>query len=163
MSYNGRYLRIARGDPGILDFLKPVLKVAAKALPLVKSIPGVGLIATVAQAGVGIAKGVLKKGGAVAGPVATGITIAGGLGTIGAGIGAVKGAQFVGGMVGRAFGGGGRRRYRRMNVTNPRALARGIRRLKGFEKMVRGVYIAKRFHEPTKRNPFFKKKRKRAA
>lgn len=158
--YNGRFLRIAAGDPGLFSSLG---KLVGKALPLVKAIPGVGTVATIAGIAGSIGGKVLKMGGKVAGPAATGITIAGGLGTLGAGALAVKGVQTVGGMVGGMFG-GRKRRYRRMNVTNPRALSRSIRRLKGFEKMVRGVYIAKRFREPSKSNAkFFRKRTKRAA
>lgn len=40
-------------------------------------------------------------------------------------------------VVAQAMAGGGRRRYRRMNVTNVRALRRGMRRVQGFAKLAR--------------------------
>lgn len=109
-----------QGDPvfGILA------KVGAKVLPRVlpKAGSAIGKIAGRVGGAIGRKAGIIKKGGAIAAGGA--IFEAGG-----------AGARRVAG----GGGGGERKRYRRMNVTNVKALRRAIRRSKGFAKLARSV------------------------
>lgn len=50
-------------------------------------------------------------------------------------------------------------RHKRMNVTNPKALRRAIRRARGFEKLALKVLGFSRPHKP-KGRPYFKKSRR---
>jgi len=137
--YGGRYLRIAAGDPGLFG---SIAKIAGKAVPFLKAVPGLGTAISIGSAAIGVGGAIAKKIGPKAAtvlPAAGAIgSIAGGAAALGVGTMAVKGARAL-------FGGGGRRRYRRMNVTNPRALARSVRRLRGFEKMAREVMVVHNF------------------
>jgi len=160
--YMGDYYRgdYYQGDPGFFSFLGGLAK---KAVGL---IPGVGPIASalIPSAGskmVKMAPGMaLKK----IGPIVTGIAKrpgvragALGLGAAAAGYGAA-----------RALSGGGRaltatgKRRRRMNVCNPRALRRSIRRTHGFAKLaMRTIHLV----HPKKKVRFggFKKRRAKRA
>lgn len=137
MPYHGRFVRMAAGDPGFFSGLASIAKkIAPKALGF---IPGVGTALSIGSVVLPAAKGLLQRAGmgakvagtaaAVGVPLAAG---AAGLGVIEAGGAAIKGIK-------HAFG--GKRRRRRMNVANPRALRRGIRRLRGFEKLARKVMV----------------------
>jgi len=169
--YQGDYYRgdYYRGDPGFFSFLGGLAKKA------VGFIPGVGPIASAGLDLVGGGKHVpagamsMIKAGAskvmkspvgrmvAKHPVLSAAGAAGAIGAMGAGAGAVIGRR---GMV-RA-GGRGTGRRRRMNVCNPRALRRSIRRTQGFAKLaMRTIHLV----HPKKKARFggFKRRtRKRA-
>ena len=129
--YMGDYYAGARGDPGIGSFLGGLVSSAASFIPGVgpivskgiSAITRVGGAATAGRSIVAKGKGIIMKH-----PV---LTAAGAAGTI-----AVAGHELM----------GGRRKCkhvnprtgkcrRRMNVCNPRALRRSIRRTHGFAKL----------------------------
>jgi len=137
-----------RGDPGLFGFLG---KVAGGVL---KAIPGVGNVVSAIGSVAGAISGprrVLKPAVNVMSPVAIQQgSVAGaippilrGIGTVGRRVlGSIPGQVAAGyglGKAGEALfgGGGGRRRYRRMNATNPRALRRAIRRVQKFGDFAR--------------------------
>jgi hypothetical protein len=94
---------------------------------------------------VGRAGGLIKKH-----PVLTGAGAAGAIGAAG---------------LGHHLLAGHKRKHRRMNVYNPRALRRAVRRAHGFAKMARRVlHIEKRFKHPKRWGHMghFTKKKKRA-
>jgi len=126
--------------------------------------------------------GGLKKAAGVALGAATGFITGGPMGAVQGGIGALTsggkkpitsavgpykplvpqmpglGGVPIGAMgKGKPLEAGGRRR-RRMNVTNPKALRRAIRRGRGFEKLAMKVLGFTRPHKP-KGRPYFKKSR----
>jgi hypothetical protein len=135
---NGYY----RGDPGFLGFLGGLAKKAVGFIPgvgpalsagmsmihLGKKAPAVAALAAPVAAGMALAK---RAGGTVARGVLKHpiLSAAAGAGVVGAMTGGV-----VGRMTGHAAAVGGRRR-KRMNVCNPRALRRSIRRTQGFAKL----------------------------
>lgn len=132
------------GDPGLLSFIgkavKSVWKIAKPILGAAVGGPVGGLI-TGGVAGVAVGKALVPAGAAMPAPPSMP-----GIGMIQPVVaGVVQGA-----MAGRAMGGmcpsgyhpakdGSGRcvRNRRMNVANPRALRRSMRRVKGFEKLAR--------------------------
>lgn len=130
--YMGDYYR---GDPGIGSFLFGAVKkavsfipgvgpLASSALSMIKAPSGVSKVAATGGAIVRAGKGIIMKH-----PV---LTAAGAAGAVGLGAGAV-GSRIIGHR-GAAAATGGRRR-RRMNVCNPKALRRSIRRTHGFAKL----------------------------
>jgi len=137
--YMGDFYRGYRGDPGFFSFLGGLAKKA------VGFIPGVGPIAKTAIDVVGKVAGsragratsaIVKRGGAIvsAHPV---LSAAGAAGAVaGAGM-AMHGSRAAAGMGahGAAHLVGGGRRHRRMNVCNPKALRRAVRRTHGFAKL----------------------------
>lgn len=132
----GYYRHVARlqGDP--FPGLGLLAKAAGRLLP--KVAPAVGKI--------------FGRGGAKAGPVLRSA------GKIAAG-----GAVFeLGSRVTRRAldGGGGGRRYKRMNVANVRALRRAIRRTKGFAKLAKSVLTFTQPRAP-KGKALFKSRKRR--
>jgi len=129
--YRGDYYR---GDP----FIGALIGRAAGAL-------GVGKIA--AKAGRWLAgkitPGAVKTAAGVAGAGATAITIGSALPSMGGGRNMPVNIGPLGIDPGSALPGGqplftwGRKKYRRMNPLNPRALKRALRRAEGFEKFAR--------------------------
>lgn len=141
-----------RGDPGIFGFLGKAVGAVAGA------IPGVGTAVKIAGGllgGIGTRKvatsTIRRVGGAVArtgvsagalGPIAAAATIpplvkqgagilAKGVGAVATGYGIGKGIEAIGGLF------KGKKKYRRMNPTNPRALKRAIRRVERFGEVAR--------------------------
>jgi hypothetical protein len=158
--YMGDYYRgdYYQGDPGFFSFLGGLAK---KAVGL---IPGVGPIASSAIGALsgGTSKMVkMAPGMAIQkiGPIVTRIAKRPGvrMGALGAaGLAAGYGASRVLGKSGAASIPG--RRRRRMNVCNPRALRRSIRRTQGFAKLaMRTIHLV----HPKKKARFggFKKRR----
>jgi len=129
--YQGDFYAGARGDPGIGSFFGGLLKGA------VGLIPGIGPIASkvVERIGGGAAtagrSGIVKaaKGVIMKHPV---LSAAGGAGIVG--LGAVGASHMLGGRKCKHVLASGKCR-RRMNVCNPRALRRSIRRTHGFAKL----------------------------
>ena len=132
------------GDPGLLGFLgkliKPIWKIAK---PLIGGVIG-GALGTV------VAPATAPGTAVVAVPAGTAPPAPPSFPGVGAVIGQAAGAAAVGAFRGRAMGGvcpsgyhpakdGSGRcvRNRRMNIANPRALRRSMRRVKGFEKLAR--------------------------
>lgn len=168
--YPGRRGDFYRGDPGFFSFLGGLAKRA------VGFIPGVGPIASAAigAAGAiiprpkpGIIQTAAATGGALVKGTATAVartvmkhpvlSAAAGAGVIGAMSGGAAGMHMA---RGRALAGG--RRRRRMNVCNPRALRRSIRRTTGFAKLaMRTIHLI----HPKKKVHFggFKRHRRKAA
>lgn len=139
--YRGDYYRGRRGDPfslgGILKGVGGVLS----------NVPGVGLIGT----GLKTIGGLLPGGSSpvptivpsVVPPTSIVANQASMFGSLFGGTGAQPGPGSVpvkglGGAISRLLPGGdtGYRKRRRMNVTNPKALRRSIRRISGFGKLV---------------------------
>jgi len=137
--YMGDFYRGYRGDPGFFSFLGGLAKKA------VGFIPGVGPIAKTAIDVVGKVAGsragkatsaIVKRGGAIvsAHPV---LSAAGAAGAVaGAGM-AMRGSRAAAGMGAHGAHGAlvGGRRHRRMNVCNPKALRRAVRRTHAFAKL----------------------------
>jgi hypothetical protein len=111
-------------------------------------LPVLGAVAG-ALARAGILRGTagrLLGGGArkvLTGPIASSIPVAIGSGArgkilrAGGAVAAATGASMIGtGLAGKFFG-GERKRYRRMNTGNVKALNRAIRRVEGFQKLVK--------------------------
>lgn len=159
--YIGRPL----GDPGIGSFFGGLVKSA------VGLIPGVGPIASKA---IGLIGAAATKGRAIVKPVSgvimrhPVITAAGAAGTIGAGVLASRGARPAitpeGGGIMRGYHisrkTGKMVRNRHMNVCNPRALRRSIRRAHGFAKFaMKAIHLTM----PKKKGHFggFKRRRKK--
>jgi hypothetical protein len=157
----------ARGDPGFLGFLGGLAKKA------VGFIPGVGPIASAALGSIGAKKAPLMLP-AAAGVASTAIQVAqrGGKAISGAIVkhpvlsaaAAAGTVGALGGVVGQRIAhhiaAGGRRR-RRMNVCNPRALRRSLRRTMGFAKLaMRTIHLV----HPRKKARFggFRKHRAKA-
>ena len=133
-----------RGDPGLFSFvgklLKPIWKVAK---PVIGAALGIPIIPTVVG---GVAGAVAGKAMVPAGPPPAPPSMPGIGQAIGAGIGAAAGAfvqaRPMGGVCPSGYhpakdGSGRCVRNRRMNIANPRALRRSMRRVKGFEKLAR--------------------------
>jgi hypothetical protein len=151
-----RRVGVARGDPGFFSFLGGAAK------SLLGMVPGVGpVLSTVAGhlgagAGGGIVKaakgGIMKAGSAVAKhPALTAAGAAGAVGLLGAGA-AIEHAVT-----------GGHKKHKRMNVYNPRALRRALRRAHGFAKMARRIIrVTHHYKHPKRFNiGHFKKKSKK--
>ncbi len=127
-----------QGDPGFFSFLGGLAKKA------VGFIPGVGPIASTALSVIpsrgasmvrkAVSSPLVRRGVAAVAkhPVLSAAGAAGAIGMMGAGAGAAIGRR---GMVRRGAAVPGMRRHRRMNVCNPRALRRSIRRTQGFAKL----------------------------
>lgn len=143
MGYRNR-LAYYRGDPGFFGSLGKIIKGGAKFLkPLAKGLPfvgtGIDLIERASGVGKSLAGGPLRNIG-----LPRGVTVMPGGGAL---VPTAPVMQRIGGGTGQTgwpgiISGGsstapGRRRYRRMNVTNFRALKRSMRRVKGFAKMAR--------------------------
>ena len=158
--YQGDYYR---GDPGFFSFLGGLAKKA------VGFIPGVGPVAKAAlemiPTGGGMGK-MAKVGGAIMQrgraavikhPVLSAAGAAGAIGVMGGGVGAAMARR------GRRQPlAPGMRRHRRMNVCNPRALRRSIRRTQGFAKLaMRTIHLV----HPKKKARFggFKRRTKKRA
>lgn len=134
--FYGSRRRFGRGDPGFFSFLGGLAKSA------VGFIPGVGPIASKVLGAIGspartgaVSKAVEAGRGAVTAgtaiikkhPVLSAAGAAGGIGAVGLGHHLLAHPA-----VQRAIGG---HRRKRMNVCNPRALRRAIRRTHGFAKL----------------------------
>lgn len=140
------------GDPGLLSFIGKVGKKIWKvAKPLVSSALGFPVAAAVVGGAVGAAAGtaVVPYGGAPPAPPG-GIPAAAGA-MLGAGIAGYQGARVMGagGLCPSGYhpakdGSGRCVRNRRMNIANPRALRRSLRRVKGFEKLARKTIVMTR-------------------
>lgn len=159
--YAGDFYAGARGDPGFLGTLLglgkaaiglipgvgPVASAALSAIPSGAARAGPGVLTRAATAGshvLATGKGVIMKH-----PVLTGAAAAG--------TAALAGAAVA--RRGRAAAAGGRRR-KHMNVCNPRALRRAIRRTHSFAKLaMKTIHLV----HPKKKGSFggFKKKRKK--
>lgn len=154
------------GDPGFFSFLGGLAKKAVGMIPVVgpaastvlQALPS-GRFGGAVKAGTAI----VKRGAEIAGahPV---LTAAGGASAIGAAAaaihhrGSMAGAGQGAGMA-RHMGGGGRR-HRRMNVCNPKALRRAIRRTHSFARLaMKTIHLV----HPKKHATFggFKKRRKK--
>lgn len=139
--YQGDWYAGSQGDPGFFSFLGNIAKAA------VGFIPGVGPIASKALSVIpraGVSQAIERVGGQA-------ITLTGRAGrlmraypktAIAGGTAAAAGAAYL--MRRRAGGRGapgmaGMRRRRRMNVYNPKALRRAVRRATGFARMARRV------------------------
>ena len=115
-----------RGDPGFFSFIGKALKGIAG------SVLGIGGGGAAPRA-LPAAAGAMEK----VGPIVTALKKPSRLTRLGAvtAIGAAGAAGLTMGRRGRLVPAGGVRRHRRMNVTNPRALRRAIRRTHGFAKL----------------------------
>lgn len=169
-----------QGDPGLFSFLGKVIKGAAG---IVSHIPGLGLVGDAAKAIAGSGGGsvgmtqtvnpggpipMYQSGGFAGGSMPSGRSIDIGYGLFHKG---TEGTSIAGGLyeshTGLAPSGyhvirkgphaGKLTRNRRMNVTNPRALRRAIRRGHGFEKMARRMLGFATPHKPKGRMYFRKR------
>ena len=137
--YMGDFYRGYRGDPGFFSFLGGLAKKAVGFIPGVgPAISGaVGAITSRAPAIARVGRAtsqIVKRGGAVvaAHPV---LSAAGAAGAVaGAGM-AMRGSKAAAGMGAHGAHLVGGRRHRRMNVCNPKALRRAVRRTHGFAKL----------------------------
>lgn len=167
--YRGDFYAGYRGDPGFFSFLGGIAKKAVGLIPGVGPVLSTALSAIPGKASSAVkmvqesrAGAIVKRAGKVIGqhPV---LTAAGAAGTLTAGGAAAKmmghGSAAAAGMGHvRVHGGGGRRK--RMNVCNPKALRRAIRRTHGFAKLaMRTIHLV----HPKKAVRFggFKVKRRR--
>jgi hypothetical protein len=163
--YAGDYYRMARGDPGFFGFLGRAIKGVAGGV-LGKVFPGGlpqlgerGVVKRLPQV-LGKVGPIVRKVGPIAGVAAGGAAI-GALGSralAGAG-GCPKGFHPCKSRYGCKRG--DCVRNRRMNVCNPRALRRGIRRAAGFSKLARRVMRFTSPRPPRGRAYFRPKRRKR--
>ena len=164
--YMGDFYRGYRGDPGFFSFLGGLAKKAVSFIPGVGPAISTGIdLATSAarsRAPKIIAAGgaMVKRGGAViaAHPV---LSAAGAAGVVGAGAAAMhmRGSSAAAGRASRGVTVGGRRR-RHMNVCNPKALRRAVRRTHGFAKLaMKTIHLV----HPKKHVTFggFKKRKKK--
>jgi len=142
----------AAGDPGLLSFIgKAAGAIWKVAKPVIGGILGgpVGAVVGGAVAGAAAGKAVVPYAGAPP-PPPGGIPAAAGAFT-GAAVGAYRGAAagYAGGVCPSGYhpakdGSGRCVRNRRMNIANPRALRRSLRRVKGFEKLARKTIVMTR-------------------
>ena len=169
-----------RGDPGFFSSIGNVFKGVVGGV--VKNYTGIDLfggggsappqpsISAAGSAGLGI----MGARGTVAGGGRTGATrgrlsaaakqLPGMLGRLGGGSAGPAGMAVGGTLAGHrlARGAGGLRRRHRMNVCNPRALRRAIRRAKGFEKLaLRSIRLVSPHRLHGKRRGGFKVSRRR--
>lgn len=135
MSY--RRLGQFRGDPG---FFGSLVKGIGKLGKFGKFVPGVGQVIGALELGASIGRPIgraiaggplknigLPSGVRIGGPAFPGIGLSPGMGGVRTGVG------------GSTLGGYPRRRYRRMNVGNTRALRRSMRRVQGFAKLAKAT------------------------
>jgi len=133
-----------RGDPGLFSFvgklLKPIWKVAK---PVIGAALGIPMIPTIVG---GVAGAVAGKAMVPAGPPPAPPSMPGIGAVVGQAVGAAAGAYIsarpAGGVCPSGYHPDKRTgtkcvRNRRMNIANPRALRRSMRRVKGFEKLAR--------------------------
>jgi|SRR5438309_4570427 len=163
--YMGDFYRGYRGDPGFFSFLGGLAKKAVGFIPGVgPAISGaVGAITSRAPAIARVGRAtsqIVKRGGAVvaAHPVLSAAGAAGVVGTMGAAAMHSRSSRAAAGMAGHAVL--GHRRHRRMNVCNPKALRRAVRRTHGFAKLaMKTIHLV----HPKKHAKFggFKKRRKK--
>lgn len=174
--YAGKYYAIMSGDPFLGKLLKGVGKVvgAVSKVPgistVVRALPGIGTVATLAGPALGLAKkaaGALSAGKQAYTGTRALVPYAGGaVPTLGRGAAlgrglALGGAAAAGAGAAALLGGGApRRRYRRMNALNPKAAARAIRRIKAVRKVCRSIESQLPKRAAAKCAPF---RRKRAA
>lgn len=140
------------GDPGLFGFLGKIVKKAAPVLGRF-----FGPVGTIVGAAIGASEATkalmpappMALGPLAAPPSMPGIGMIAGQ-TIGAAAGAYAATRPMAGMCPSGYhpakdGSGRCVRNRRMNVANPRALRRSIRRVKGFDKLARkSIRIIKR-------------------
>ena len=138
--YMGDFYRGYRGDPGFFSFLGGLAKKAVGFIPGVGPAISAGLDVITRRAP-GIARvgaatsQIVKRGGAVV--AAHPVLSAAGAAGVAAGAGMAmhaRGSRAAAGM-GAAHPMLGHRRHRRMNVCNPKALRRAVRRTHGFAKL----------------------------
>ncbi len=154
-----RRFGVARGDPGFFSFLGSAAKgllgmvpgvgpVLSKAVDVVSHVGGGGVPKALA-AGKGA---IVKAGSAIVKHPA--LTAAGAAGAVGAGL---AGAAIEHAVM------GGHKKHKRMNVYNPRALRRALRRAHGFAKMARRIIrVTHHYKHPKRFNiGHFKKKSKK--
>jgi len=132
------------GDPGLLGFIKGIIKPVWKAVkPIAGALIGGALGATVVVGpggggGPGTAVVTTPPGGGIM-PGGAGTSL---MPTVGITLGGARGAAPMGGLCPSGYhpakdGSGRCVRNRRMNIANPRALRRSMRRVQGFEKLAR--------------------------
>src|SRR5258708_2567908 len=154
--YAGDFYAGARGDPGLGSFFRSALSSVAGFIPGI----GGGLSKVIAGGGGGAAatagriikagKGVIMKHPVMSGAGAAGILLAGG---------AEAGRMSRGGRQCKHINPRTGKCHRRMNVCNPRALRRSIRRTHGFSKLaMRTIHLVH-----PKRKPKFGGVRKKKA
>lgn len=124
---------------------------AAALAPLAKRVGGAVLKKAIPRAGAAIGRVFGGRAGRV-------VKAAGKIG--GAGAVFEAGSQIARRRMGGGDEMGGGRRYRRMNVTNVKALRRAIRRARGFAKLARSVMTFP-IQKPPKGRALFKKRGKR--
>lgn len=140
------------GDPGLFGFLGKAIKSVWKvAKPLVATAMGIPIIPTIVGGVAGAAAGkAMVPYGAAPPPPPGGIPAAAGqfagaaISAYGAGRGVMAGGMCPSGYHPAKDGSGRCVRNRRMNVANPRALRRSLRRVKGFEKLARKTIVMTR-------------------
>ena len=133
-----------QGDPGLLGFIGKAVKGIWKvAKPILGTAIGGPIGGLILGGTVGVAAGkALVPVGAPAPPTSMpGVGMAVGQ-ALGAAAGGYVGARAMGGLCPSGYhpakdGSGRCVRNRRMNIANPRALRRSMRRVKGFEKLAR--------------------------
>lgn len=138
-SYGARRKGAMYGDPGLAGLLAgPLLSVGKKLVGSVfKKAPAV------------VAPTVVKAPGIASGAIQTIKRVAGPIGAIAAGTAAGNLATQE---LSLQIGGGGPRRYRRMNPLNPKALKRATRRLAGFHTFAQNTEKELRKLAPQKRS-----------
>jgi len=162
--YMGDFYRGYRGDPGFFSFLGGLAKKAVGFIPGVGPAvsAGLGAITTRAPKIAQATSQIVKRGTAViaAHPVLSAAGAAGAAGTLGAVAMHARSSRAAAGMsAGRALM-VGHRRHRRMNVCNPKALRRAVRRTHSFAKLaMKTIHLV----HPKKKVTFggFKKRRKK--
>jgi hypothetical protein len=161
--YMGDYYAGARGDPGIGSFFGGLLSSAASFIPgvggvlskVTSRLGGVGRVAATGGAIVKAGKGIIMKH-----PVITAAGAAGAIGLAGAAHHVLASGKHCRRGTHISKRTGNEVCNRRMNVCNPRALRRAIRRTHGFAKLaMRTIHIV----HPKKKGRFggFKKKGKK--
>jgi len=141
-----------QGDPGLFGFIGKAVKSIWK---VAKPIIGTAIGGPIGGAILGVGAGVAASKALV--PVGPPAPPTGFFPAAGAAVGTAMGAAIPGAIAGYMGGGGcpagyhpdkrtGTRcvRNRRMNVANPRALRRSLRRVKGFEKLARRTIVQTR-------------------
>jgi hypothetical protein len=132
--YAGDFYAGARGDPGIGGFLKGVVGAAAGFIPgiggglskIISRVGGSGA-ATAGRDIIKAGKGVIMRHPVMSGAGAAGILLAGGAEAGRMTMGGHRKCKHINPRTGKC--------RRRMNVCNPRALRRSIRRTHGFAKL----------------------------
>jgi hypothetical protein len=155
--YMGDFYRGYRGDPGFFGFLGGLAKKAVGLVPGVGPAISAGLGAITRRAPAGVTQ-IVKRGVAVA--AAHPVLSAAGAAGVAAGAGVMMGRAS---RAGAGMGGAHpmllhHKRRRHMNVCNPKALRRSIRRTHGFAKLaMKTIHLV----HPKKHVTFggFKKKR----